>query len=1173
MKISVSMITLNERDNIERALSSCTFADEIVVVDGGSTDGTLEILKGQPRVRVYVHPWTGHFGDQRQRSLERCTGDWIVRLDADETFSEALERNIRELLASLPPEVVGLIVRQCNLVGDEHHYSKALDQFEAIPRIWRNLPSVRWEGHVHERLVGLEGRLDLWDVYVVHYGFLDKERYWKKGGSYSRIEGSGYGSPEELFFREYEIERRPLRSRVSPHVPPWVESSPGKPRIGIVRGPNLNAWEMQNYVGLQGKFDLAAYTTTNHHYDLSSIPFPVYKLPPAPENPAYMQGLEFALFDRDLIYTADTTWIFSHQAVRIKEKLDKTVVCLQWENIPFAYEEDLRMRALKEEVRSRADHFVAVTQRARDALILEGVEPSRISVIPMGVDIRRFRPDRESGERLRSQLGISKEDRVILFVGRLVWEKGIYDLIHSAGLLCKLWNGEALRWVVAGAGPELEGVQEVLRDLKLEESFIFLQGRPYEDMWQVFNLADVFVLPSTSTRTWREQFGMVLVEAMACGIPVISTYSGSIPEVVGEVGILVPPNDPRSLAESLHGLLRDEPLRTRLSRKGRKRAEQEFNAERVAGRLEELFDRLLRQRRGSSRILHAKCLLEEGVTLWEKGKAEEALAILKEAFDKDPNNSSAAFTLVHAAKDLGRYSLALENALTYLRYHPLDAEMLLLVAQLLLREGRREEAASALDKVLLVRPDMLHARLLRQGIDLSDSREGPDAEGGGIREDAGESISTRCQQRQARSVRVHLGCGDVRKEGYINLDAFDRTAADVLGTVQALPLASNGVDLLESHHVIEHLSFEELRAALREWYRVLDYGGKVLIECPDLVENMRIFLDGDYVKRWLWYRWEYPHGRLAAFYGNQKHQGQFHKNGFDAERLAGLLEEVGFVKVVCRPVEETSEPGENFLLEASKPSEELEGFSLILPTYSASEELDLCLQSLKKNSRLKHELIVIVDRDRSGGIHRGIIEVLNKHRLSLGISYHLNERNLGPYGSWNRGAQMATRPVLGFITDDQYFAPDWDVHLKRHISPERMLTSQLVEPGVIEVWPGNLELDCGDSAQNFDEERFLQCVKRHARDEIREGGFFIPLVIYREVFWGLGGFRTQGTFGQLDDKGNHMCFPNDVEFQQRARRIGLRLYQVRNSFSYHFQGSSWRSSQEQKSSRKKAATG
>jgi len=135
MKISVSMITMHEEKNIARALSSCSFADEIVVVDGGSTDGTLDILKANDKVKLVQRPWDNHFGRQRQSSLDKCSGDWVIRLDSDEAFSLIFEKNVRELLSSTSDDIEGYNVRQCNLVENEKYYSKMSDKFEAT-RKW-----------------------------------------------------------------------------------------------------------------------------------------------------------------------------------------------------------------------------------------------------------------------------------------------------------------------------------------------------------------------------------------------------------------------------------------------------------------------------------------------------------------------------------------------------------------------------------------------------------------------------------------------------------------------------------------------------------------------------------------------------------------------------------------------------------------------------------------------------------------------------------------------------------------------------------------------------------------------------------------------------------------------------------------------------------------------------
>jgi glycosyltransferase involved in cell wall biosynthesis len=563
------MITMNEEMNIARALSSCTFADEIVVVDGGSNDRTIDILNSNDRVKLIRHPWEGHFGNQRELSLRNCTGDWVVRLDADEAYSGEFEEKIRGLLESAPPDVAGYKIRQCNLVGDDNYYSKLYDNFESIPRIWRNVPGVRWEGEIHEILTGFSGRTVEWDMYVVHYGFLDKGRYSKKSKSYSHVSGSGVDQAEKLVFREYDFRPRPQRTMAASHVIPYKmdKDTRRKPAIGIVRGPNLTSWELQNYSPLLEKFDITAYATDQASFEMSDVKVPVVSLPYNPKNPTCLTGLEFALFDKDIIYTSDITWYFTYQAVMAKQKFGKKVIALEWENIPFAYEEDAQMKDMKERSRMLVDIFVTVTERAKEALLLEGVDKEKIVVIPMGVDVKRLSPDDAERERLRKEFGIEDKERIVLFAGRLVWEKGIYDLLHAAKLIEK----------------------QAAAENDIAQMFTFY---PRHNMFEILRAADIFVMPSISTRTWQEQSGMILIQAMACGVPVISTLTGSIPEVVDNAGILVQPNDPRELSASIMKLLLDDNLRKELGARGRKRALERFDSENTASKFGTLFERV-----------------------------------------------------------------------------------------------------------------------------------------------------------------------------------------------------------------------------------------------------------------------------------------------------------------------------------------------------------------------------------------------------------------------------------------------------------------------------------------------------------------------------------------------------------------------------------------------------
>src|SRR6185312_2047312 len=151
------------------------------------------------------------------------------------------------------------------------------------------------------------------------------------------------------------------------------------------------------------------------------------------------------------------------------------------------------------------------------------------------------------------------------FAGRLVWEKGLFSLADAAALLLQQ---EAFRqhkpvFVVAGDGPERAALGRRLRQLGISEHFRLIGSLPYSQLPDLHRLADIFVLPSIATRTVQEQFGIVLIEAMATGTPVLATRAGAIDEVIGDVGLLAQANDGHRLADALHQLVSQKALRER----------------------------------------------------------------------------------------------------------------------------------------------------------------------------------------------------------------------------------------------------------------------------------------------------------------------------------------------------------------------------------------------------------------------------------------------------------------------------------------------------------------------------------------------------------------------------------------------------------------------------------
>lgn len=381
-------------------------------------------------------------------------------------------------------------------------------------------------------------------------------------------------------------------------------------RIAIVRGANLNKWEMQNYEPLAERHEVVAYTNDEHKFDLEEIKIPIRRLS-SHKDAGYLEcmtDLEKELKGFDIAYTLDTLYGYSYQTILAKQRYGVKVVVCCTENIPFNYEDNPMNRGLssyakRESIRSKvkeeADLFIALTERAKVALIFEGVPEHKIKVIPWGIDTDLFRPLGEKFRDLMELFGIKENDRVVLYNGRYDWHRGVYDLIYAAKSLLddhELKN-ISFKFLFIGSGAEIEGMKWLVARLGIKENVIIFENYPhkfrYEDLPKIYNLATIFCFPSIPTRFIKEQLGMVLLEAMACGVPVISTFCGSIPEVVKNAGILVQPNDSLSLYQGIKRLSLDRDLRERFSLMGRERVEKSFDSKRNASLIEDIFNEVV----------------------------------------------------------------------------------------------------------------------------------------------------------------------------------------------------------------------------------------------------------------------------------------------------------------------------------------------------------------------------------------------------------------------------------------------------------------------------------------------------------------------------------------------------------------------------------------------------
>src|SRR5438034_5588275 len=239
-----------------------------------------------------------------------------------------------------------------------------------------------------------------------------------------------------------------------------------------------------------------------------------------------------------------------------------------------------------------ADRIICASEGEKDMLLgLYGVPSQLVRVVPCGVDIERFRP--LDCSRVRRRLGIPPKERVVLFVGRIEPLKGIDVLLRAVSHL----DGEFRVLVIGGDGKDVSRKSELsalAAELSIADKVTFLDAVPHRDLPLYYNAADVCVVPS-----YYESFGLVAVEAMACGVPVIASRVGGLRETVqdGQTGYLVPWLCPEPFAERLALLLNNEPLRRNLGREARAAAERLRRSD-VAARVEDVYHDLVSGYRG-----------------------------------------------------------------------------------------------------------------------------------------------------------------------------------------------------------------------------------------------------------------------------------------------------------------------------------------------------------------------------------------------------------------------------------------------------------------------------------------------------------------------------------------------------------------------------------------------
>ena len=236
---------------------------------------------------------------------------------------------------------------------------------------------------------------------------------------------------------------------------------------------------------------------------------------------------------------------------------------------------------------SRCAGWTARGENGVAALLPRGYGSKPHRVMPLGVDVELFRPDRDVGERVRAQLGWSDAGGpVVGFVGRFVEEKGIRTLTAALDRVESKW-----RALIVGGGP----LQEYLRKWseRYGDRVRIVTGIPHERVPDYLNAMDLMCAPSETAPNWREVFGRMIVEAFACGVPTIASNSGEIPRVVADAGRIVSERSSDELADAIGDLLENPAERRELAARGLERVRTTYTWSIVARRHLDFFEELL----------------------------------------------------------------------------------------------------------------------------------------------------------------------------------------------------------------------------------------------------------------------------------------------------------------------------------------------------------------------------------------------------------------------------------------------------------------------------------------------------------------------------------------------------------------------------------------------------
>ncbi len=269
-----------------------------------------------------------------------------------------------------------------------------------------------------------------------------------------------------------------------------------------------------------------------------------------------------------------------------------------WWNLP--YETKFPISWLESYNLRNTDGLIAGNQDGVEILRQHGYTGMAKVMPQLGVDEELFSPSNQT--QLAEKLAIKSDEFVIGYVGRFVEEKGILTLIKAVSSL----QNFSWKLLLLGRGDLKETIISQATDAGIKDRLVLVESVPHDTVPNYINLMNVLVLPSETTYKvktltamgWKEQFGHVLIEAMACKIPVIGSDSGEIPHVIGDAGLIFPEGDSISLGNCLQSLLENKDLEQELADKAYEKGINQYTNIALAKQLFDFYKEILEQKKG-----------------------------------------------------------------------------------------------------------------------------------------------------------------------------------------------------------------------------------------------------------------------------------------------------------------------------------------------------------------------------------------------------------------------------------------------------------------------------------------------------------------------------------------------------------------------------------------------